>query len=563
MNKLVSFITVLFTVLRVTAADIIITEANKNMYISNGILNIGLNNTYTIDENANITISSVVFDLNAYNNNRLGKLKINGTLNIESSQNIVLKGIIENNGFLTIGSSNVNLYCNQENGIDFMFTNKGTVYAEATTTSSFNIVANNAENFNVQNGEIFKTKNYNVNLTTNYNQIHLGKFNVADGNMKIDMQSGFSTNADQLIVDGTLTLEHGVQELHIKESAFLDIINTSTWNSFKTVTEEGSSIFVKNLDPSKKIQFTLGAKSTFSICTNPTKNAADYGGGNYMVTMGSGSQFNYIISEYTYNGVEKNPSNTNISELNLKGEGDVNVGNYTIELKRYNSSLTTENGLVIHNFIDLLKYLLKISKVRDSNKVYLNGAYDNVASCEDAYTNHKSELLPIELTRLYGISEGEKVKLVWQTASETNNDYFVISRSFNGVDFNEIDVISGQGTTTEITNYEYVDDCDFTGVVYYKLKQVDFNGASTESKIIAVNIKLQNQALKIIENEIKWSADVKDICELIITDELGRIRYCKSFSNSENYSIPISLNSGIYVATVLVNGKQYSQKFVR
>ncbi len=101
--------------------------------------------------------------------------------------------------------------------------------------------------------------------------------------------------------------------------------------------------------------------------------------------------------------------------------------------------------------------------------------------------------VPVELTSFNAELKNSKVDLNWRTATETNNKGFEIERR-SGKKWNSIGFIDGNGTTTEPQNYTFVDDIDGTelnGKIYYKLKQIDFDGSfqySQEVKINYINI---------------------------------------------------------------------------
>ncbi|MBI4947343.1 MAG: hypothetical protein HY840_13205, partial [Bacteroidetes bacterium] len=76
------------------------------------------------------------------------------------------------------------------------------------------------------------------------------------------------------------------------------------------------------------------------------------------------------------------------------------------------------------------------------------------------------------------------VILQWATTSETNNDYFVIERSIDAIDFKPIAQINGAGNSNIVINYYAFDKEPYkTSISYYRLKQVDFDGKYTHSHI--------------------------------------------------------------------------------
>ncbi|MBX2946174.1 MAG: T9SS type A sorting domain-containing protein [Cyclobacteriaceae bacterium] len=100
--------------------------------------------------------------------------------------------------------------------------------------------------------------------------------------------------------------------------------------------------------------------------------------------------------------------------------------------------------------------------------------------------NNISTPLPVEL--LYFKAEYERPVVVtsWATATELNNDHFTLERSSNGEHFEELAIIPGAGTTNERNNYFEIDRAPYYGKTYYRLKQTDFDGTITYSKIVHV-----------------------------------------------------------------------------
>jgi hypothetical protein len=96
--------------------------------------------------------------------------------------------------------------------------------------------------------------------------------------------------------------------------------------------------------------------------------------------------------------------------------------------------------------------------------------------------------LPITLISFTGDNDKGNVRLNWQTASEINNDYFIIDKSTDGIHWNEFRRVSGAGNSTSILTYEEYDILPNPGVNYYRLTQVDFNGESETFNVVAVDI---------------------------------------------------------------------------
>lgn len=96
-------------------------------------------------------------------------------------------------------------------------------------------------------------------------------------------------------------------------------------------------------------------------------------------------------------------------------------------------------------------------------------------------------LLPTDLLSFEGTAEKLGNQLTWVTASETNNDYYVVEKSVNGYSFFALGSVDGGGTTTTQNTYDYWDPNIEDGTVYYRLRQVGTNGKIAYSKIIAIH----------------------------------------------------------------------------
>ena len=98
--------------------------------------------------------------------------------------------------------------------------------------------------------------------------------------------------------------------------------------------------------------------------------------------------------------------------------------------------------------------------------------------------------LPVELLSFTAVNNNNKVVLNWSTATELNNHGFEIERSPDKTNWSLIGFKEGNGTTTEIHNYSFTDD--LLGVssskLFYRLKQVDYNGSFEYSDIVEVDI---------------------------------------------------------------------------
>ncbi|MFT7588702.1 MAG: hypothetical protein ACI959_000914 [Limisphaerales bacterium] len=86
--------------------------------------------------------------------------------------------------------------------------------------------------------------------------------------------------------------------------------------------------------------------------------------------------------------------------------------------------------------------------------------------------------LPVQLDD-FSVSEldGEAV-LRWSTRLEIDNDFYQIERSTDGINFAPIATVSGSGTVTGVTTYDFTDASISSSTLYwYQIKQIDFDGS--------------------------------------------------------------------------------------
>ncbi len=95
-------------------------------------------------------------------------------------------------------------------------------------------------------------------------------------------------------------------------------------------------------------------------------------------------------------------------------------------------------------------------------------------------------VLPIILKYFTGKLVDNEVHLKWQTLTEANSDYFEIFKSTSGFYFKSLGKIKAKGRSDSLVNYSFLDNNPSFGTGYYKLSQVDFNGASTSSNVVLV-----------------------------------------------------------------------------
>jgi len=95
-------------------------------------------------------------------------------------------------------------------------------------------------------------------------------------------------------------------------------------------------------------------------------------------------------------------------------------------------------------------------------------------------------ILPVSLIRYTGINNLFNNELNWTTASEINNDYFIIEKSTNNINYTEVGKIHGNANSANQNNYSFLDYNINSPVTYYNLIQVDFDGTKKQLGTIKI-----------------------------------------------------------------------------
>ena len=105
--------------------------------------------------------------------------------------------------------------------------------------------------------------------------------------------------------------------------------------------------------------------------------------------------------------------------------------------------------------------------------------------------------LPVDLINFDGWSNGKSNQLIWETATEFNNDRFVLERSVDGKNFSAVATVKGKGFSSKRAAYTY-SDYDIKGMTYYyRLRQIDFDGTFSLSNIVCIQPEVTGNAINL------------------------------------------------------------------
>lgn len=179
--------------------------------------------------------------------------------------------------------------------------------------------------------------------------------------------------------------------------------------------------------------------------------------------------------------------------------------------------------------------------------------------------------LPIELLYFSAeVQSNNQVNLEWKTGSEINNEFFYVERSIDGSNFEVIEIINGAGDSQDEMTYSTYDLDAPEGIVYYRIRQIDFDGKNevfnTRSVFISTNNKVEWRHTNVLDgNQIRIHGELDHEYSLKVYSINGELVYdhivglAQSGISSISIDLPPDLNSGVYMA-VLQNGNYADSK---
>ena len=168
------------------------------------------------------------------------------------------------------------------------------------------------------------------------------------------------------------------------------------------------------------------------------------------------------------------------------------------------------------------------------------GAFDGIVTLGSI---DRSTLLPIELASFSANCDGKSVLVEWTTASERNNDYFIIERSDDAINFVEIARVAGAGNSIEQLDYSYADYGKRSGDNYYRLVQVDYDGMRSVSEIVVVFCADETgEEPEVLAYPNPFNDDLNieldnfgdRPAQIDVFDMLGKLVYTESVENPQN-----------------------------
>jgi hypothetical protein len=331
----------------------------------------------------------------------------------------------------------------------------------------------------------------NTSTTLNVNTTAGGGFAAPAGTLTLT-NGALILNSNTLTVTNPLTTAIGRTNGYIESETYNNGSSTAAAAPVNTCT----SLVQWNIG-------TAGAGNTFIIPFGTVGGTyipfsaaittAGTGSGDLLVSTYHTSALNYPYpgSPYTVANMH-NLSGADNSANCIKRFWSVNLNSYTatptatltfyLDAVNDNPSALSVPGLFAQYWSAANKWVIPGIGIGTAPN-YVNAVTGVNFSGEWVLVNSTNPL-PVELLNFSASCLDDKIKLLWTTASESNNDYFSIDRSQDNNSWEFVTRLNGAGNSNSIINYISYDDFPYVQTLlgnmpaYYRMKQVDFNGNS-------------------------------------------------------------------------------------
>jgi hypothetical protein len=196
----------------------------------------------------------------------------------------------------------------------------------------------------------------------------------------------------------------------------------------------------------------------------------------------------------------------------------------------------------------------------------LNATNSNNSSSDDDvyYKAFSATVLPVSWYKLVAERETENTVIInWTTAQEINNDYFVVERSADMKLWEDAGTVKGSGNTTNVQKYTYHDLTSSLSYIYYRIRQVDFDGTTSYSNVLSVSrSNMPSATLNVYPNPFTQGLSLEIVSlqdeayNVIVTDLQGRTIATRNVSavkglNTISMTEMDELKAGIYFVKLI------------
>ena len=418
--------------------------------------------------------------------------------------------------------------------------------------SSFGIGSPSGLNGNLSSslGNIFLSPSATFIYNGTYAQATGSSLPSTVGNLVIDNAANLVELTSNLIVTNSLNLNRGVlstngKTLTLVESPSLSVVQNVANNSFV----DGTVRYEAGTAGNKTLVYPIGKNNV----ARPITLTLTQGTGTNTYTA---SQTESGLSITNYPGEIESVSSKRFYTINKGGGASVSNAFVSLTFNADEIVSNTEMRIIKSNSNGTWSDL---GGTTNGNTVTSTNPFTTFSQFAVAYKNITP--LPVELVSFKAEKAENAVKVTWSTASEKNNAYFVIERSADGKNFTAAGQVEGNGTTSAAKNYAFLDKNPLNNVSYYRLKQVDLDGAFEYSQIVKVMFSNKNTGLSLnafpnptTDNVNVQVSGLNSAATLQVIDLTGRVLGEQQIVNDAKVNLAAYPAGIYYIKLVSENG---------
>jgi fibronectin-binding autotransporter adhesin len=432
----------------------------------------------------NLTVGTTFTNSNSYLAG-LGKLTVNSDLNnatggtfTAASGGVAVNGNFVNGGIYNAASNILRLAGN--------FTNTGTFRANASTTSLYGNFTNS--------GTFAMGTSLMQFITTDGNRLFSGNTTFYDVQKVGSATLAFNTNTVMTVSD-MLTMREGLISTGVSSTLALTNVDTQPIVGASPTTYVAGRLAMTLPDAAASIRtFPVGlggryrpvtitpqAASTSPVVlveifnkapTGPIDNALSNISANryYRIQLQSGTISQPIV-QLSFN--------TDVTDESITVPGNVRVA----QSNGPNGTWFSTGGAGVFSPDYPRGYTISAASQTtiDANSFF---AVASTNFQQNPLTGRAP--LPVQLLSFTAARQGSAVRVAWATALEKNSAYFIVQRSADGHTFADVEKVAAQGNSFSRHDYASLDASPLAGLSYYRLRQVDVDGTSAYSPVVAV-----------------------------------------------------------------------------
>lgn len=313
---------------------------------------------------------------------------------------------------------------------------------------------------------------------------------------------------EQLLINGATS--GGTIALNFANGASISnvVLSSKTYTVTATVVNgESSLVFVKSGSSTMTLaegESLLDAFRYMNTATTPSIGDRDF-----EVRLKDGAYesqaYNFVVTVGTNPTITDQPSNQTV----IAGTNTVitsasnNATSYQWQVNPQSGTFSNISNSTLYNGATTNTLTIKSTPASLNNYQYrtlvTNGAC-TVTSLSS--TVSMSASLPVEWLGFSAKEQNRVVTLEWSTSAEVNSKEFFVQHSVDGIKYKDVGVVHAAGNSAVKVDYKFDHRNPSVGNNYYRIRQVDRDGKSINSKVVSVSIKTDAKIFTVLTNPV-------------------------------------------------------------